>query len=210
MNREESDPYFSIKLIFLPTWKCISCLSKWQQSGQLSVTWPSTKVYTVLTRKAGNRQHRTGIGVFSCTRGLELRGVLLTRSVSSHPSNADSKPAAERLWGRRLGNSQFQYSEEYFFCQDNMFCLFTKEYIWSKISGLICLDIFVIDYTMSVFSRSLTYYAYIWACQRNVFTNVCLMWMHLNYYSNNEYFLLLNMMTQLCLKINISFFLYYP
>lgn len=44
-------------------------------------------------------------------------------------------------------------------CWDNMFCLFAKEYIWSKISGLICLHIFVVDSTVSVFSRSLTHYA---------------------------------------------------
>jgi len=50
---------------------------KWQQSGKVSVTQQSTKEYTAFTRKAGNRQHQTGIRVFPCTRGLEFQGYLL-------------------------------------------------------------------------------------------------------------------------------------
>lgn len=110
----------------------------------------------------------------------ELRGPLL-------PHPAGDRPAT----GRCL-ESLAASAPEKMCCQNNMLCLFAKEYTWSKISGLICLHIFVINYVMSVFSRSVRYYAYIWACQRHAFTNACLMWMHLSCYSNNEYFLLFN------------------
>lgn len=114
-------------------------------------------------------------------------GGALGQASTFSPIHGGSKPAA----GHRLGSHAADAPKK-ICCQDHVFCLFAKEYTWSKISGLICLNIFVMDYAMSVFSRSVTYYACIWARQRNAFTNVCLMWMHLNCYSKNEYFLLLN------------------
>lgn len=107
---------FYIKLIFLPTWERISCLSKWQQLGQLSVPWQSTKGETAFTQKAAAAA--AAARVLPCT-GLWSGGLGV-------PPGTASPAAAERTEGGAAA------APNNIICQDNVFCLFAKECILIK------------------------------------------------------------------------------